>query len=127
MKSSSYCFVGILVLNALLALSRPARAEEKKDSPASPRDAKTLVVQSVLKRMTKDLDLTEAQQGKIKPLLEEQSDKMSAVRDDERIPIPEKGPKYKEIRAATHARIKTILTPEQAEKWENMYPRKKEN
>jgi Spy/CpxP family protein refolding chaperone len=124
MKLNKYSLAGALALSALLAWSSPIRAEEKIDTKAGPRDAKSLVVQSTLKRMTKELDLTEPQQGKIRPFLEEQSDKISAVRDDERIPIPEKGPKFKEIRAATHAKIKTILTAEQSEKWENMYPKK---
>ena len=73
-----------------------------------------------LARMTKQLKLTDEQQAKIKPILEEQHNKMMDLRQDTSMTREDRFAKFREIRQESLQKIKPILTPEQQKKWEKM-------
>lgn len=69
-----------------------------------------------LARMTEQLNLTEAQQARIKPILEEEGKQLKALRDDTSLTRDQKRDKFREISMATFANIDAVLTPEQQKK-----------
>jgi Spy/CpxP family protein refolding chaperone len=73
--------------------------------------------------LAKQLDLTDDQKTKIKPILEEMQKKMADFRKDAASLAPEdRRAKMKEIRDGVTAKLKEILTAEQLAKWEKMGP-----
>jgi len=73
-----------------------------------------------LARMTKQLHLTDAQQAKIKPILEGQHKQMMALRQDTSMPREDRFAKFREIRKATFEKIHPILTSEQQKQLQQM-------
>jgi periplasmic protein CpxP/Spy len=69
-----------------------------------------------LKRMTKGLQLTDEQQQQIRPLLEDESAKLKAIRNNENLSPKQIRKQVEEMRSDTNAKIQTYLTPEQKEK-----------
>jgi Spy/CpxP family protein refolding chaperone len=70
-----------------------------------------------LKMLTEKLNLTEDQQAKLKPILEDQSKQMKAVHDDASLTPADKQAKMKEIHQSSIEKFNTILTPDQQTKW----------
>jgi Spy/CpxP family protein refolding chaperone len=69
-------------------------------------------------KMAKELNLTDDQKTKVKAAMEEQVTKMKAVHDDTNLTPEDKRAKMKDIHDGYIAKMKTILTPEQFEKWQ---------
>jgi Spy/CpxP family protein refolding chaperone len=70
-----------------------------------------------LAMMKETLGLTPEQVEKIKPLLEKDREKLTALREDTTTSREQKGEKMREILKSSMEEIKPILTPEQLEKW----------
>ena len=64
-----------------------------------------------LERMTQQLNLTEAQQAQIKPILENESTQMQALRADTSLSQDDRRAKMMQIRQESASQIKPILTP----------------
>jgi Spy/CpxP family protein refolding chaperone len=73
-----------------------------------------------LKMLTEKLNLTEDQQAKLKPILEDQSKQMKAVHDDTSLAPADKQAKMKELHESSTEKINAVLTPEQQTKWKQM-------
>lgn len=73
-----------------------------------------------LTAMAEQLSLTDEQKEKLKPILEEQSKKMREIFQDSNVSREDRMKKMQELRDATNAKIKPILTKEQQEKWDKM-------
>jgi len=71
-----------------------------------------------LEQMAKELNLTDDQKAKVKAAMEDQMTKMKAVHEDANLSPEDKRAKMKEIHDGFVAQMKTILTPEQFEKWQ---------
>lgn len=71
-----------------------------------------------LKRLAKGLLLTKEQQKQIKPMLEEEFVSLKEIRQDENLSPKQIQTKVEELRATTVAKIKTVLTPEQIERYD---------
>ena len=69
-----------------------------------------------LQRMTARLNLTEEQQEKIFPILQERNKQLDDLRAESSLPQGEARAKATEIRKAARQQINRILTPEQREK-----------
>ena len=69
-----------------------------------------------LARMTERLNLTEAQQARIKPIIEDEGKQLKALRDDTSLTRDQKREKFREISTVTFANIDAVLTPEQQKK-----------
>jgi len=70
-----------------------------------------------LQLMKDFLNLTDEQAKKLDPLLQEQQEQLVAFRRDTTLSRPDRVIKLKEIQTVSDAKIKAVLTPEQAEKW----------
>ena len=73
-----------------------------------------------LKMLTEKLNLTEDQQAKVKPILEDESTKMKALHDDTSLAPADKQAKMKELHMSSTEKINAILTPDQQAKWKQM-------
>jgi len=76
-----------------------------------------------LQRMTQALNLTEDQQAKIKPILENESTQMQSLRSDTSLSQEDRMAKMKQIRESTTSQINPILTPDQQKQYEEMTSR----
>ena len=73
-----------------------------------------------LKMLTEKLNLTEDQQAKLKPVLEDQSKQIKAIHDDASLAPADKQAKMKEVHESSTEKINAILTPDQQTKWKQM-------
>jgi periplasmic protein CpxP/Spy len=73
-----------------------------------------------LKMLTEKLNLTEDQQAKLKPVLEDQSKQMKAIHDDTSLAPADKQAKMKELHESSVEKMNAILTPDQQAKWKQM-------
>jgi Spy/CpxP family protein refolding chaperone len=74
-------------------------------------------VEMRMESMTKNLDLTKAQQDTIKPIVQDQVKQMQALRTDQSIAPEQKRAKMQAIMQETNTKIDAQLTPEQKEKF----------
>jgi Spy/CpxP family protein refolding chaperone len=79
-----------------------------------------------LARMTKQLHLTDDQQAKIKPILEDQQKQMMALRQDTSMSREDRFAKFREIRKATFEKMNPILTAEQQKQLQQMQQMRRE-
>lgn len=80
---------------------------ERLDAARNRRDA-----------MMAELGLTDEQRDKLRAAQKDQAEKLRAVREDSSLSREQKAAKAREMRDALVATTKTILTPEQFEKWQ---------
>ena len=69
-----------------------------------------------LERMSRHLNLTDEQKAKIKPILEDEDQRLKALRDDGSLTRDQQREKLRSIRQETHEKIRPLLTPEQQKK-----------
>lgn len=115
--------MAVLTLSGLMAGNALAQADKPKEAPALPSiapGAKPSARPDRLGNMTQVLNLNEDQRTKIKPILEEEAKQIKVLKEDRSIAFQERGTKYREIRKAADEKIRAVLTPEQAEKWDKM-------
>lgn len=113
MKKSS---LFALALGAVIAFGPAAQAQEKKGEGKG----KGPSAEERMKRMTEALSLTDEQKAKIEPILKEEGEKLRAIFQDQNASREEKGKKMQEARKEISAKMKAVLTPEQAEKFEKL-------
>jgi periplasmic protein CpxP/Spy len=105
--------IAVIAIGSLLACCTIANAQDaNKDAKKGGKGRFT--VEQRMERLTTELKLTEAQQPKVKAVLEATSKNMQGLRD---LPQEERRPKMKTIRDEEEKKLKEILTPEQAEKY----------
>ena len=76
--------------------------------------------ESRLKMLTEKLNLTEDQQAKVKPILEDESKQMKALHDDTSLAPTDQRAKMKELHESSTEKINAVLTPDQQAKWKQM-------
>ena len=77
--------------------------------------------------LSKQLNLTDDQKAKLKPILEDQSKQMKTTREDTTLTQDQKRDKMKQIHESTHSRINDILTPDQQNKFAQLKEQQKEH
>lgn len=102
-----------LAVGAAIAFSPAAQAQEKK------ADGKGRISpEERLKQLTEALKLTDEQKAKLEPILKEEGEKLRAIFGDANATREEKGKKMLDARKEIAAKVKTVLTPEQGEKYD---------
>ena len=73
-----------------------------------------------LEHLSRQLNLTDDQKTKLKPILRNEWQEMKPVHDDTSLSQQQKREKMKSIHEKYRSDIAGVLTPEQQEKWKNM-------
>lgn len=114
---------------AMVCLLLGAMAVFAQDQPAPPQGGggwqrgQMPTADQRLQRMTQMLNLTEDQQAKIKPILENESTQMQTLRSDTSLSQEDRMAKMKQIRESTTSQINPILTPDQQKQYAEMTSR----
>jgi len=130
MKSNRKNIIGMLSVAGLLAFSPALRAQDSTNmstnmpsatAPGGTKHGNT--VDRMIQRLTTQLNLTDDQQTKIKPILESQMQQISAVRQDTTLTPEDRRTKMMAIRQATTTQMQGILTPDQFTQYQQMTQR----
>lgn len=100
--------------------SSTATPPSQAASHAATGPRRTLEGQAELRRLTVALGLSPDQREKLRPIVTDEGDQLSAVRLDEHLTPEKKKAKAQEIRDSFNPKITAILTPEQQEKWKKL-------
>jgi periplasmic protein CpxP/Spy len=100
-----------LLLGGALSLQPTVRAEEPKRGEA---------IRERLQEVGKELNLTDEQKEKLKPIFQAQAEKVKELRADTSLTREQKIEKFKAIRDEIAPKVKEILTAEQFAKWEKI-------
>jgi Spy/CpxP family protein refolding chaperone len=117
MRGVIYVAVISLALGALLGLGQVALSGQEPSIQAVGRRAgRRDRVEERLQRMNEQLNLTDEQKAKIRPILQEQMKQLRALRQDTSLAPEQKGEKTRQIRKSAREQIDQILTLEQMAK-----------
>jgi len=125
MKNKSY-IVSIVLVAASLAVSAPAggAADKPAVNPEAATPDRRAGIQARLKQLSAQLNLTDEQKEKLKPIFQEQFGKVRELRQNTALSREDKLAKLKELREDTNKKIEPILTAEQKEKWQKFQQRR---
>ncbi|HKT48049.1 MAG TPA: hypothetical protein VJP87_11045 [Candidatus Acidoferrales bacterium] len=115
-RTSLFCGPVILALALAAFVSRPAVAQDSSHEQSS----QTSSVQARLDNLSKELNLTDEQKTKLKPILTDEAEQLQAIHNDTSLSREQKMAKMKEVRTSHQPQINEILTPEQQRKWAEM-------
>ena len=118
--------LGFAVL-VFLASSVTTRAQDAQESKAQAQTEAGPHHGQQLERLSKELNLTDEQKEKVKPILDEQTKQMHAAQEDTSLTQQQKRDKMKQIHQTTHSQINEILTPEQQKKFAALKEQQKEH
>jgi len=116
MNKNRRIVIGSLLFGLAITLTaRPALAQEQQAT-----------AESRLEEMSKQLNLTDDQRTKLKPILQDEAQQLQAVHNDASLSQDQKKAKAKEIHAASKPQINSVLTPDQQKQWKEMKKKAKE-
>jgi Spy/CpxP family protein refolding chaperone len=98
----------------------PASSQAASTSQAGPAaDPETQAkVQAKLQELSAELNLTDDQKAQLKPIVQDEIQKLRAVNDDASLTADQKKAKFTEIRQSYKSQMVSILNPEQQKKLE---------
>jgi protein CpxP len=106
--------------------TQPAGQPQSDQAAAGMDEATKAKVQQRLQHISTELNLTDDQKAKIKPLLQEEVSQLKTLRSDTSLSPDQRQAKAKEIHQTYSSQIQAVLTPEQQKKWAEMKEQKKE-
>ncbi len=119
--------LSIIASGATLALAPGLQAQDATPAPAAPAPAAATTGAGpghpgghhgdMLARLTKELDLTDDQQAKIKPILETFHTQAQSVHQDTSLSPEDRRSKMKDARETLNSQINAVLTPDQQTKF----------
>jgi periplasmic protein CpxP/Spy len=116
----------VVVCGYLSAVAQDAPVSAPPSTPgagsaqAQPGGRRTMEALSELRWLSQQLNLTEEQKQKLRPIVMDEGEQLRTVRLDEHLPLDQKRAKMTEIRESFRPKIAAILTPEQQEKLKKM-------
>lgn len=125
MKTNKYSVLAALALGSLLAFGFAARAQDQTNSPPA-RGQRGAQLREHLAKVAQELNLTDEQKSKVRAVLQEDREKLQALRADTSLTPAQRKTQLKQIRDDINAKMKGILTAEQYEKWQKMREERKE-
>ena len=115
--------VGAMMMCALSAMAQDQKPGEGR-GPGGGRPMMTPDEQ--VSRLSTELNLTDDQKAKIKPIFEDQAAKMKALREDTSTSMDDKRPKMQDIRKSTNDQVRAVLTADQQKKFDDMQAKMRE-
>lgn len=110
----------LLTLIAGITIFRRSHAVSTARAPHEQGALGPLTPENRLNILTRKLTLTEAEQSELRPILEEESKQIKAIREDTSLAPDVAQAKTNELRQSFTERINLVLTPDQQEKWARM-------
>jgi Spy/CpxP family protein refolding chaperone len=126
MKLNKMLTLAALVAGSLFAGSVALQAQDNTNTPppgAPPGGMRGRALN--FEAIAKNLELTDDQKPKAKPVIDEMLQKQRDLRADTSVAQADKRAKAKEIREAATTKLKEILTADQLAKWEKMGQRQR--
>ena len=128
MKYGTLGFAVLLFLAcSVTARAQDAATQESKAQAQTEAGAHHGQRAGHLEWLSKELNLTDEQKAKVKPILDDQSKQMHATQEDTSLSQEQKRDKMKQIHQTTHSQINEILTPEQQKKFAALKEQQKEH
>jgi periplasmic protein CpxP/Spy len=126
MKKSLFYVAAIFMLLAgsCAVYAQMAPSQEQGGGQWGRGQGQPMTADQRLQRMTQQLNLTDAQQQQIKPILENESKQMQALREDSSLSQDDRMSKMKQIRQESSSQIKPILNADQQKQFEEMMSRR---
>jgi periplasmic protein CpxP/Spy len=121
--------IAVVLVCGCLAVAAQEASPAQSAPPATPNAGperpagggrRTMEGFGELRNLSQQLNLTEEQKGKLRPILMEEGDQLRTTRLDEHLPLEQKRAKMMEIRDSFRPKIAALLTPEQQERWKKM-------
>jgi periplasmic protein CpxP/Spy len=106
--TSLACGSGVLLAQQAGGMTKSEVQEDKSSAQAH------------LQAMAKQLNLTDEQKEKLKPILTSEAEEVTALRNGPALTPQQKRAKMMEIGEKYRPQINAVLTPEQQEKWKAM-------
>lgn len=116
MKTNRLSLMTVMALGSLVAFGPMAKAEDSDAKPAAHGKGKAGARHAQANPIVGELNLTDDQKVKVKPIFQEEAKKLKELRQDTNLSKQDKMAKLKSIHADTDAKLQPILTPEQLEK-----------
>lgn len=121
MKLNQTLIIAGLIAGGVFAANTAVRAQGSTNTPPAVTQPRPPGARpSPADFVAKQLALNDDQKEKIKPILEERQQKAAELRKDTTLSPTDRRAKMKEIREATDAKMKEVLTADQYEKWTKM-------
>jgi periplasmic protein CpxP/Spy len=111
-----------LMCAGMISLNPLAYAADKPDEakPDAPRRERREQVRDRLEQMSKELNLSEEQKGKLKTVFQQEAERMKSLRQDTSLTPEQRREKVRGLREEFAGKIKEVLTKEQNEKWDKL-------
>lgn len=109
------CFAVVLFFGYSLAARAQDTGTQQTNSQAQAQSG--MHHGSRLEWLSKELNLTDDQKAKVKPILADEGKQMQAAKEDTSLSQEQKHDKMKQIHETTNSQINDILTPEQQKKF----------
>ncbi len=127
MKKNIYILALSALLGATAAIGSPQQsaAQPQQDQSAQTDGAganrhRQPDPQRQVARLTKRLQLTSEQQNQLLPILSQQAEQAKAMRSDASLSATDRRAKMRELRQATNAQVKNVLTDSQKQQYDAM-------
>ncbi len=125
--------IAALAAGSLLVWSPALRADDTNKPPSTPSAGAPpagqrppgMRVAPTLDQLAHQLQLTEDQKTKVKPILDAQQQKITSLREDTSLSQEDRRAKMQAVRQDTTAQLKAVLTPEQFDKYQQMTQRRR--
>src|SRR5947208_2239589 len=109
MKITKSTLAAALMLAGLVSFKPLALAADKSEAQ-KPGAARREQARDRLEQMAKELNLTEDQKGKLKPIFQQEAEKLKALREDTSLSREQRREKLKGIRDEIAGKVKGVLT-----------------
>jgi len=124
MNKRAIVYLGIVVTAAALALPSLAQygggGQVGHPEGRHGRMGKEQSVDDRLKHLTKELNLTEDQQSKVKSILGDEQKQLSALRQDSSLSQEDRRAKFEETKKNTSQQIRALLNEDQQKKYDEL-------
>jgi len=119
-----------IALTGLLGLGMTAFGQDQSTTSSTQSQAyghqHTMDPNKKLEHLTKTLNLTPDQQAQIKPILQDQQQRMMQIHNDTSLSQDDRMAKKKSLKQDTRGRIEAVLNPDQKQKYEAMKQKKQQ-
>ncbi|MGH9431200.1 MAG: Spy/CpxP family protein refolding chaperone [Terriglobia bacterium] len=129
-KTLSHLAIALTLALSALCFANPGAAFQapagQEAGPANGHRRGMQGPERQLARLTRQLNLTQDQRDKIKPVLQDQHKQMMALRQDTSLSREQRRAKFMELRKSTRQQIQANLTPDQVTKFQQMEQRREQ-